>query len=436
MARILPFRALRYSQDLRKKASRLLAPPYDVISKEMKQQLLKSDPVNAIRLILGNPSVENHKLSDYASAAKTLKLWRENGTLERDPEPSLYAYRQTFKVEGKTYKRTGFLGLSQLEAFGRSKGGILAHEFTLAGPKADRLKLTTAAQANFSAIFSLYSDKVGVSKMLARAMTGPPDLEAKYPADVLNEVWRISDPAVLAEIQGRMEEVTLFIADGHHRYETALAYQAERRKTDLSDPGSKPYDFVMMMFVAMEDPGLVILPTHRCLAPGKIEDPVEFLKALEKVAKVVRAPGNLSNPQPMEELAKVGKKSPTIGVSFDGRKLYLVTFTKAAMASKPLAGLSQAQRGLDVTLLHRLILEPHLGITKERAEQDLVFTAKANEAIQRLRLAKSGTVFFLNPTRIGQLRDVAGAGERMPQKSTFFYPKLVTGLAFNDLSSF
>jgi len=155
MATILPFRALRYSSNLKKKASSLLAPPYDVISKDLKKQLLGAHPNNAIRLILGNPSVEEHSASAYAGAAKTLRSWRKKGVLGRDGQPSLYVYQQAFKVEGKTYKRTGFLALSRLEPFGRSKGGILAHEFTLAGPKADRLKLMQQAHANFSAIFSL-----------------------------------------------------------------------------------------------------------------------------------------------------------------------------------------------------------------------------------------------------------------------------------------
>jgi uncharacterized protein (DUF1015 family) len=436
MANILPFRAIRYSTSLRKKASKLLAPPYDVISREQKKELLKNDPANAIRLIVGNPSVETHRASDYAAAANTLKTWRGKGVLDRDDQPSLYVYQQRFKVEGRLYLRTGFLALSRLEPFGRSKGGILAHEFTLAGPKADRLNLMKKANANFSPIFSLYPDQGGVGKILARVTAERPEMVARFPKDVENRLWAIRDPQTLAAIQERMQSVTLFIADGHHRYETALAYQALKRKGDKSPLGSRPYDWVMMMFVAMEDPGLVILPTHRCLAPGRITDPTAFLESLARLGKLSVAPGNLRTLKPMKALEAAGRKSPTLGVSFDGQTLYLLSVSKAAAAGKALAGLSKAQKGLDVTLLHRLILEPSLGITKERVEHEIFFTHKAAEAVKRLNRGESGVVFFLNPTRIDQLRDVAGAGERMPQKSTYFYPKLVTGMAFNDLTGF
>lgn len=436
MANILPFRALRYSSALRTKASKLLAPPYDVISKDQKKELLGKNPFNAIRLILGNPSVEQHLSSDYVGAGKALKMWHAKGVLGRDEQPSIYVYQQSFKVEGRSYKRTGFLALSRLEPFGRSKGGILAHEFTLAGPKADRLKLMKQTDANFSAIFSLYSDKTGVGNILARVTKEKPDLSARFPGDVENRFWVLSDPSSLATIQKRMEAATLFIADGHHRYETALAYQAYCRKGDSSPLGSRPYDWVMMMFVAMEDPGLVILPTHRCLAPGRIANPTVFLEEISKLGKLSIAPGNLKTLKPMKAMEAAGRKAPTLGVSFDGQTLYLLTVSKAAANSKTLAGLSKAQKGLDVTLLHRLILEGKLGITKERVEREIFFTHQADEAVKRLTKGESGAVFFLNPTRIDQLRSVAGAGERMPQKSTYFYPKLVTGMAFNDLTSF
>ncbi len=436
MARILPFRAVRYAESLCKSLPKVLAPPYDVISRDMKKSLLRSHPSNAVRLIVGNPSVETHRDSDFKMAAQTFRGWLGRGVLEHDPRPSLTVYQQVFKVAGVVYRRTGFLALSRLEPFGRAKGGILPHEFTLAGPKADRLRLMKAARANFSPIFSLYPDRGGVGKVLSRITAEKPDVEAAYPKDVRNRVWRVTAPDVLNAIQERISDSTLFIADGHHRYETALAYQTLRRKGDTSALGSRPYDWVLMMFVAMEDPGLVILPTHRCLAPGRIRDPKAFLASLSKIGKVTTVSGGLNGLKPLGGLERAGRKGPTLGLSFDGRALHLIAISKAAMASKALAGLSKAQRGLDVTLLHRLILEPMLRITKERAEHDLVFTAKAEEGVKRLRSGSSGAVFFLNPTRIQQLRDVAGAGERMPQKSTFFYPKLVTGITFNDLSEF
>jgi len=433
MAEILPFRAVRYAGKAAAKLSRVLAPPYDVINPRMKKELLSSSPYNAIRLILGNPSVETHKASDYTAAARTLDAWRKSGVLHRDTRPSLYVYRQDFKVGKKSYRRTGFLALDRLKPFGGRKGGILAHEHTLAGPKADRLNLMKACHANFSPIFSLYSDKSGIGKMLERVMAGKPDAQAVFPAGVRNLLWRVSDPKCLGAFQKAMGKTTLFIADGHHRYETALAYQAHR------GPGKtrpKPWDYVLMMFVAMEDPGLVILPTHRML-PGRIvPDPYEILARLTDLGSVTEYSGSLSGEKPWTAMLKAGGKTPTLGFSPDGHKLYFLRFSKKALRSPLLAGLSSAQRGLDVALLHKLILEPWFGITKERVEHDISFTSVAMDAVRRLRRKECACTFFLNPTRIGQLRDVALRKERMPQKSTFFYPKLVTGMAFNDLREF
>jgi uncharacterized protein (DUF1015 family) len=233
-----------------------------------------------------------------------------------------------------------------------------------------------------------------------------------------------------------MKGETLFIADGHHRYETALAYQTFRSGAGKGKVGTRPFDHVMMMFVSMKDPGLVILPTHRMLSKKTVGHPEFLLSRLSSLGELRPCPRSMSGSAPWDWLAKVGAKGPALGVSFDGRKLYALRFPGSVGKSGFLKGLSKAQKGLDVTLLHRLILEPFFGITKEKVEHEIVFTSKAEEAAQRLRKGEFGAVFFLNPTRIGQLRDVAQAGERMPQKSTYFYPKLVTGLVFNDLDTF
>lgn len=434
MASIRPLRALRYSKRNGNRLARVLAPPYDVIPPKMKKALLAADPHNAIRLIVGNPSVETHRPADYAAAAKTLKSWRTRGVLNRDPVPSIAVYQQVFRVDGKTYRRTGFLALDKLVPFGGRKGGILPHEHTLAGPKADRLNLMKACHANFSAIFSLYSDRTGVGRMLARVASRKPDVCAEYPKGVVNRLWIVSDPAWVKTLTNRMKKATLFIADGHHRYETALAYQAFRASGKAQGP--RPFDYVLMMFVAMEDPGLVILPTHRLLPARLVPDAGEVLGRLLTLGKVFEYPGVVEGTKPWNEMLRLGKKAPTLGFSPDGKKLYFFQFSKKALRSERLAGLSSAQKGLDVTLLHRLILEPWFGVTKERVEHDLTFSSIAAEAVKKLRKKEAACAFFLNPTRIDQLRGVAMKQERMPQKSTFFYPKLITGLVFNDLDSF
>ncbi len=436
MANIIPFRGLRYRMTDSKKMMKVMAPPYDVISPQQKRELKTADPHNVIRLIIGNPSHEKHKASDYQSAKKTFADWQKKGILIRDSEKSIYVYQQTFSNYGKTYHRTGFVALSQLTPFGNKKGGILAHEHTLSGPKADRLKLTKACRANFSCIFSLYPDKGGVGKVLKKITATKADITVEFPTSIQNRVWKISDVNVIKEIQKKIKNATLFIADGHHRYETALTYQAFRAKGLRGKPGSRPFDFVQMMFVAMEDPGLVILPTHRMLPKRLISSSSLLLSRLSSLGEIHEFKKPLKGLTPWQWMEKLGKKQPTIGISFDGKKLYALRFSKLVVHSPLLKDVSDAQKKLDVTLLHRLILEPFFGITKEKVEHEISFTSKAEEAVERMRKNEFAATFFLNPTRIEQLREVALKQERMPQKSTYFYPKLVTGLVINSLDSF
>src|SRR5580698_4234335 len=212
MANIIPFRGLRYGLTETKKLAKVMAPPYDVISNQQKRELKEADPHNVIRLIIGNPSYEKHRASDYQSAKETFAVWRKKGILKRDEDPSIYVYQQGFNIHGKTYRRTGFVALSQLTPFGNKRGGILAHEHTLSGPKADRLKLTKACRANFSCIFSLYPDKGGVGKVLKKITTQKADIIVDYPKDIENRVWKVSDAKVVKEVQGKIKGATLFIA--------------------------------------------------------------------------------------------------------------------------------------------------------------------------------------------------------------------------------
>lgn len=436
MANIIPFRGIRYDVSGSSKLGKVMAPPYDVISTQQKKELQASSPWNVIRLIVGNPSHETHRPADYKNAKKHFTQWRKQQVLVRDMAPAVYVYQQIFKVHGKQYRRTGFVALSQLTPFGKKKGGILAHEHTLSGPKADRLKLMKACHANFSSIFSLYPDKGGVGQVLRKITSKKPDITVNYPSDIQNRVWKVSDAATIKDIQKKIKSATLFIADGHHRYETALAYQGFRSKGSKGKLGTRSFDYVMMMFVGMEDPGLVILPTHRMLPKRIVSSAALLLSRLSSLGEIHQYPKSVNGLAPWKWMEKLGKKRPTIGLSFDGKKLYALQFSKAVVNSPLLAGLSTAQKGLDVTLLHRLILEPFFGITKEKVEHEISFTSKAEEAVSRLRKKEFAATFFLNPTRIDQLREVALKQERMPQKSTYFYPKLVTGLVFNDLDSF
>ncbi len=436
MAKIQPYRGLRYVETQPQYLKKILAPPYDVISPAQKKELLKSHAENVIRLIIGNPSHETHQGKDYVAAKKTFLTWQKNGVLKREESPAIYIYRQSFKLDGRAFHRTGFIALSQLTPFGNKKGGILAHEHTLSGPKADRLKLTRSTAANLSCVFSLYPDKKGVGRVLKTAVSQKPDVRVEYPKGVQNQVWVMTDRGWIKTLQKKMKTATLFIADGHHRYETALNYQKIQSAGKKGKLGTRPFDFVQMMFVAMEDPGLVILPTHRLLPKRIVSSPALLLSRLSSLGEVHLYPKSIIGSAPWNWMAKLGKARPTLGLSFDGKKLYALQFSKQVEKSDLVSDVSVAQRKLDVTLLHRLILEPFFGISTERVEHEISFTSQAEEAVQKLRKKECAAVFFLNPTRIEQLREVALMRERMPQKSTYFYPKLVTGLVFNQLDSF
>jgi len=436
MAKIRPFRAVRYNLSSPQAFKKVVAPPYDVISTQQKRQLQAEDAKNVIRLIIGNPSCEIHQPSDYSKAKKTFQDWQRTKVLQREETPAVYIYRQTFHLDGKKLNRTGFIALSQLTPFGKKKGGILAHEHTLSGPKADRLKLTKAAQANFSCIFSLYPDRKGTGGLLKKASSRKADFSVEYPKGIQNQVWVVTDPLWIKDLQHQVKDATLFIADGHHRYETALNYQHLMSRRVKGAMGTRPIDFVQMMLVAMEDPGLVILPTHRMLPARIVTSPALLLSRLSSLGEVHPYPKTISGSAPWKWLEKLGKTHSTLGISFDGKKLYALQFSKTVEKSPLLHDVSSAQRKLDVTLLHRLILEPFFGITKEKVEHEITFTSRAEEAVVKLRKKEFAAVFFLNPTRIEQLREIAMNQERMPQKSTYFYPKLVTGLVFNRLDSF
>ncbi len=436
MAKIIPFRGVRFDTTDPIFLRRVMAPPYDVIDSKQKKSLLSSNLHNVIRLIIGNPSHEDHFSGDYQKAKNTFAAWIKDSTLKREDKPAIYIYRQSFEIHEKTYHRTGFIALSQLIPFGNKRGGILAHEHTLNGPKADRLRLMKACNTNFSSIFSLYPDTRGVSGLLRKASSARATYSFEYPLGIKNQIWIITDPIWMVQLQKKMESATLFIADGHHRYETALNYQAFLSHGSKGKIGTRPFDYVMMMFVAMEDPGLVILPTHRMMPSKIISSPALLLSRLSSLGELHVYPMKIKGLAPWKWLQKIGAKRPAIGLSFDGKKLYALQFSKEVIKSELLKDVSNAQKKLDVTLLHRLILEPFFGITKEKVEHVLSFTSQSEIAVQKLKKNEFGAVFFLNPTRIEQLKEIALNKERMPQKSTYFFPKLVTGVVFNRLDSF
>ena len=432
MANIFPFQALRYDPS-KVSPAEVVTQPYDKITPAMQDQYYAASPYNLVRVILGKSQAgDNDQQNVYTRAAASLQQWRAEGVLVPDPEPSLYLYTQTFKVPGDASgaiaERRGLIALGQVEDYDHKV--VFRHEQTLSKPKADRLTLLRATQAHCGQIFMLYTDPAGEIDNALR-QSGPPTVEVRDQYDVLHRMWKISDPAVIRTVQAKMADKKLIIADGHHRYETALTYRNENRNQSSPDLQA-PFERVMMTFVNMDAPGLVVLPTHRVVFG------MENFSIFDTAAKLqenfeVEDLGPLTNAAAaLDRLHQVGKDSSAL-LAVTSHGCFLLR-SRTEQHSKSLAGLSERQRALDVVQLHKLVLEDALGMSQDdiRDQKHLKYVRDALEAIEEVRNG-ANVAFIMNPVRMEQMRDVAFAGEVLPQKSTDFYPKMLSGLTIYSL---
>jgi uncharacterized protein (DUF1015 family) len=443
MARIYPFRAIRYNPSL-VRVEDCVTQPYDKITPAMQQAYYQKSPYNLVRIILGLPELfDGAETGDvYTRAARDFADWRESDILAQEGEPCLFAYSQTFPVpgsNGRMMERRGFIGLGGLHDY--SEGVVFRHEQTLSKPKSDRLNLLRATRAHFGQIFMLYSDPGLTAEKLLFNEDSVPDIEVTDEYDVLHRVWKISDPNTINILTSELADKKLIIADGHHRYETALNYSKENapsqpvateRNTYTLPQPPYPEAAVMMTFVNMDAEGLVILPTHRVVFGLKDFDSAAFLKKAQTYFEI-EAVGLSEKNDLTAKLAAVDKgKTALIAVTKDGN--YLLTAKPDAIA-EALGGFSERQRQLDVTQLHGLVLEQLLGITAEAISEqtNLRYLRDAGEAIDQVARGEADVTFLMNPVTMDQLREVAFAGEVMPQKSTDFFPKLLSGLAIYPL---
>ena len=452
MAHIEAFRALRYDQT-RVTLPQVITQPYDKITPEMQGGYYAASPHNLVRIILGKPEAGDHPGENiYTRAAAFFGDWRRQGIFLQDASPSLYLSVQRFSVPGSTasLERRGFIGLGRIEDY--SAGVVYRHEQTLAKPKADRLELLRATRAHLEQLFMLYSDPAAeIDSVLASS--GQPDMETVDEYGVLHQVWKITDPGVIELVRGKMRDKNLIIADGHHRYETALTYRNERRamaattsvggaprertaEDGLIRPGSPnlaPYDLVMMTFINMDASGLVILPTHR-VVHGLTSFSCEMLKRgtgdyfraeeLDSTIDAVRA----------QEILRDAGQSGTALLAVTADRAFLLDKPKA-MDSNIFAGLSERQQSLDVVQLHRGLLQKVLGISEEaiHRQENIRYVRDAGDAMAQVRGGKANVAFLMNSVRMDQVRDIAFAGEVLPQKSTDFYPKLLSGFTIYAL---
>jgi uncharacterized protein (DUF1015 family) len=429
MAVIVPFAGLRYDPGRVGDLSRVLAPPYDVISEAERAALEASHPQNVVRLEL--PRGEGDER--YADAGRSLGAWRAEGILRAEAAPAFYVYEQQFtlpQAPGRVFSRRGFFAAVRLEPFERRV--VLPHEKTLSGPKEDRLKLMRATRTQISPIFGLYRDAEGAAReVIDAAAAGTPAVDTTTPDGVRHRLWRLDEPAAIGRLQALLADKQILIADGHHRYETMLGLGPELRALDFAAGGAAA-DFGMMFLARAEDPGLLVLPTHR-LVRGLPEFDVAELRAAAGVAFDI-VDGDEATAEAIEErLGREGTAGVVFAMRVPGRD------RTAWLTLKSIVDLSAlgppALRMLDVTVLHGVILAPILGIDAAALESQayLGYTHDTAEALRQVAAGQAQAAFFMNPTKIDEVLAACEAGFVLPQKSTYFQPKLATGLVMYGL---
>jgi len=448
MAIISPFRAWRYDPE-RVPLPQAVTQPYDKITPAMQERYYQANTYNLVRIILGKRlPTDGDTENVYTRAAASFHNWRQTGILRRDPEPSIYLYSQTFRLPGDVpgdvpvnvpgsqspIERRGFIALGRIEEY--SAGVVFRHEQTLAKPKADRLDLLRATRAHFGQIFMLYSGAGKVDALLDSAAAKDKDVatEVTDEYDVVHRLWKISDPSVIVSVQGQMRDRKLIIADGHHRYETALAYRNDRRaEADTGTGLPAPYDSVMMTFVDMARPGLVILPTHRLVFGLPSFSAAQFQAEARKFFGLEEVDTGIDAARAIAILQQAGHAGTALLAVTAGRAFLL--HTPNAMGARFFGKVSLRQQALDVVQLHKCLLEGVLKISEEaiRNQEKVSYCREAADALLRVRSGKAQVAFLMNPVRMEQIREIAFAGEVLPQKSTDFYPKLLSGLTIYAL---
>lgn len=441
MADIRPFRAVRYNTEITGELGSVVTQPYDKISPEMQARYYDSSPYNLVRIILGRKNPGDSAADNvYLRAARDFRRWIEAGVLKSDAAPAIYAYDQEYTVPaqpGVVRLRRGFIALTRIEDYAANV--IHRHEETLAGPKADRLELLKATRAHCEQLFLLYSDPGGeIERAIDKAAAGAPPQSVTDEYGTRHSIWKLDDEAAVAVVAAGMRDKKLVIADGHHRYETAMAYRDYSR---AQGQASERTDFVMMTFVRKESDGLTILPTHRVVHSLPQFDWSAFLTAAGRYFEVhaVSVTGDTSAwaARFVSELEESGREIPTLGVYAGPRRLALLKLRADLNLAESLPDLAEGLRQLDVVILHRLVIERLLGIDRQavREEKNLHYVRGGPEALAQVDRGKAQVAFLLNPTPIEHVWNNALAGHPLPQKSTDFYPKMLSGLAMYCLDN-
>ncbi len=444
MAEIIPFRALRYDPRVVPDLAQVVAPPYDVISPEAQDRYYARHPHNVVRLILAKDAPDASGRDRYASAAHAFAEWRRDGILRRDPAPAVYLYEQEFSVDApQRLRRRGLLALVRLHDY--AEGVILPHERTFSRYKDDRLRLMRACPANLEAILGFFpGPNPAIAAALDSRCATAPTVAVVDEDGVGHRLWLVQDPAQVEALQAALRDRPIVIADGHHRYETALNFRNERRAREGAgrDDAGRLDEFVLMNLVPADDPGLVILPTHRVIRQPLPSAGQALTAALARHFRVTPHPVDVGNPRPglraaLADVTRRGRAATAGALYAGGAAILVLELTDPATTQTLLAeGRAPAYATLDVAVLHRVLVEGLLGVPAASHSDDAIqYTRDAAHAFADVAGGKASAALLLNPPRVDQVQAVAVAGERMPQKSTFFYPKVLSGLVINPLDA-
>jgi uncharacterized protein (DUF1015 family) len=416
----------------------IMTPPYDVISDAERAAYIAHNPYSMIHLILGaehpDDTADNNR---FTRAAALLQEWRRTGTLVQEPQPAFYVYQQEFTLDdGATVTRTGLIGRVRLADY--QEGVIFPHEQTLAGPKADLLRLWRACRANLSQVFAVYLDAAQtLETILAPLLAQPPQCTVSHWQEGAHRLWVLTDPQVITRLQQAMQDKRLVIADGHHRYETALALRDERRRHDPAAAATAPYEYVMMYCANVYDPGMCVLPTHRLIQHLPVPHLETILHQLPWVQTAVhrRRDAHESLRQWQHRLETLLHERQGHGSTFafyaGGDSCYILTVPPAvAVQQVRVENASEAWKQLDVSVLHYALL-PALQALLPAAQPTVAYARAGDDVLHAVACGDADLAVLMHPTPLEQMVTIAIGGERMPPKSTYFYPKLPTGLIIN-----
>jgi uncharacterized protein (DUF1015 family) len=435
MVKVFPFRGVFYNKKKLKNLSKVMSPPYDIISPEAQEELYGLNDFNFVRIILGKEFPGDNEYNNrYVRAGAFLNGWLRHKILLTDDKPSIYVYEQIFSAQGKRFVRLGFISLLRLEEMGRGK--VFPHEETYPKAKLDRLQLMRATNANLDSIFAFYSDKKEkIVKTLKSFMKKKPLIEVKDLDGVVHRVWKIDRKPAIGKIVQEMKDKAVFIADGHHRYEAAIRYKNELKMRNTKFAEDEAYNHAMVYFTPVESKGLVVLPIHRVVSNLAYFDQIRFEADLAEYYEVVPYPATKKTVAAVrkklaKDMAKAAEKH-AFGLYLGNYKYYLLTLRDEALVDEMVAEEKpKAWKHLDVTILHYTVFDRLLNMANE-TEDKVTYFKNEEEAIKAVDEKGALMAILLNPTRIEEIIAVASELEKMPHKSTYFYPKLLSGLVLN-----